>query len=205
MLIDARDTSTFYKVNLHSGQIEWKLGGTASSFTVQPGPGQNLDDAGQIFAWQHDAEQVGPNTFTVFDDESAGVANTGSNALNDFGYSRVDTIRIDPHTKTATLVSTDNQPEDQLATSQGNAQPLPGGDEFVGWGDLPSISEFDGAGKLVFNASFPTGVNTYRAYLEPWSTSGSGWGGSGQGGPGHGGPGRAGSGGGHGPGGHRRR
>ena len=55
--------------------------------------------------------------------------------------------------------------------SQGNAQPLPGGDELVGWGDLNSISEFDGSGNLLFNASFPTGVNTYRAHLEQWHGS----------------------------------
>ncbi len=37
---------------------------------------------------------------------------------------------------------------------------------------------------MTFNASFPTGVNSYRAYLLPWnpgSSSGHGWGG-GQGG-----------------------
>ena len=78
---------------------------------------------------------------------------------------------INPANGTATLVATDNQPENQLATSQGNAQPLPGGDEFVGWGDLNSISEFDGSGNLLFNASFPTGVNTYRGYLEQWHGS----------------------------------
>ena len=39
---------------------------------------------------------------------------------------------------------------------------------FVGWGTLPYFSEFDGAGNVVFNAEFPTGVNTYRAYLLPW-------------------------------------
>ena len=48
----------------------------------------------------------------------------------------------------------------QVATSQGNAQHLVSGGEFVGWGILPYISKFDAAGKLVFNAQFPAGVNT---------------------------------------------
>jgi hypothetical protein len=45
----------------------------------------------------------------------------------------------------------------------------------VGWGALPYFSEFNPAGGLVFNAQFPTGVNTYRAYQLPFlSLSGSG-------------------------------
>jgi hypothetical protein len=66
------------------------------------------------------------------------------------------------------LVASDNQPEVQIATSQGNAQLLGDGDMFVGWGALPYISEFSPKGQLVFNAEFPTGVNTYRAYRLPW-------------------------------------
>jgi hypothetical protein len=33
---------------------------------------------------------------------------------------------------------------------------------------LPYFSEFSPAGKLLFNAEFPTAVNTYRAYRLPW-------------------------------------
>ncbi len=168
VLIDARDTWAAYKVSLKNGAIEWQLGGKNSSFSPKAASGQSLNTAGDLFAWQHDTEQVGRNEYTVFDDESAGSANSGSDSLSEFDYSRVDTIKIDPKSKTATLVATDDQPEQQLASSQGNAQPLPGGGEFVGWGNLPSISEFNAAGKLVFNAALPAGVNTYRAYLLPW-------------------------------------
>ena len=60
VLIDARDTSTVYKVSLSTGDVDWQLGGKASSFTVAAAPGQTLDSARQLFAWQHDAEQVVP-------------------------------------------------------------------------------------------------------------------------------------------------
>ena len=52
--------------------------------------------------------------------------------------------------------------------SQGNAQTTGDGDLFVGWGALPYVSEFDPTGRLIFNAEFPAGVNTYRAYSEPY-------------------------------------
>ena len=59
LLIDARDTWTTYKVNRFTGQIIWQLGGKDSSFRLQAAPGQSLDDAGEIFAWQHDPEALG--------------------------------------------------------------------------------------------------------------------------------------------------
>ena len=168
LLIDARDTWTTYDVDKTTGAINWQLGGKASSFTLQAASGQTLNDAGEIFAWQHDPQLVAPDTLTVFDNESAGTANTGQGASAEFAISRVVTIKLDPSAHTATLVASDNQPDLGLASSQGNGQRLPGGGEFIGWGIVPSISQFSAAGKLVFHADFPFGVNTYRAYLLPW-------------------------------------
>jgi hypothetical protein len=172
LLVDARDTWTTYKVSAHSGQVIWQLGGKASTFKLQAAPGQSLNDANELFAWQHDAEQIGPGTYTVFDNESAGTGNSGVGSTSQLDYARAVTIRLDQRTRTATLVASDNQPQGQVATSQGNAQHLPNGGEFVGWGILPDVSEFNAEGKLVFNAEFPNGVNSYRAYLLPWSPAG---------------------------------
>jgi hypothetical protein len=188
LLIDARDTWTTYKVSLASGNIIWQLGGKDSNFTLQAAPGQTLDSANELFAWQHDPEPVGNDLYTFFDNESAGTP--------ELPYSRAITVKLDEHARTATLVASDNQPEGLSAASQGNAQTTSSGDLFVGWGILPYISEFDPSGNLIFNAEFPAGVNTYRAYLQPWTPGQSGGGqGSGGGGKGSGGgPGGPGSG-----------
>lgn len=164
LLIDARNTWTAYEVNPHSGAIVWQLGGKASSFTEKAAPGQSLDDAGVIFAWQHDPEAIGHGEYTVFDDESAGTP--------EYGVSRVVTIRLNQHTHVATLVKSVDQPEGQVAASQGNAQTTASGDLVVGWGALPYVSVYGRTGKLRFNAAFPTGVNTYRAFEYPWPVSG---------------------------------
>jgi hypothetical protein len=50
----------------------------------------------------------------------------------------------------------------------GNTQLLPDGDVFVGWGDIPYLSEFSKSGRLLFDASFPGPDASYRAYLEHW-------------------------------------
>ena len=143
-----------------TGKINWILGGKHSSFTVQAAPGQTLDSANELFAWQHDPEQVGQNTFTWFDNDSTGTPLLPS--------SRAVTVKLNPQAKVATLVASDNQPEGLSAASQGNAQTTRNGDLFVGWGALPYFSEFSPSGQLLFNAEFPAGVNSYRAYRLPW-------------------------------------
>ncbi|HUA75548.1 MAG TPA: arylsulfotransferase family protein [Solirubrobacteraceae bacterium] len=188
LLIDARDTWTTYKVSRHSGNVIWQLGGKASSFTLQAAPGQKLNNAGELFAWQHDPEALGNDVYTVFDNEAAGVANTGVDPTAELGLSRAVRFKLDERAHTATLLQSYNQPEALTAPSQGNAQTTGDGNLLVGWGSLPYFSEYDSAGDLLFNARFPTGVNTYRAYLQPWSPGSGGSGG--QGGPGHGGHGR---------------
>jgi hypothetical protein len=160
LLIDARDTWTTYEVDPHTGKILWQLGGKASSFSLKAGPGTSLDDAGEIFAWQHDPEAIGGGEYTVFDDESAGTP--------EYPVSRVVTVKLDQRTHVATLLSAVDQPEGLVASSQGNAQTARGGDLVVGWGSLPYFSVYAPSGRLLLNAEFPSGVNTYRAYAFRW-------------------------------------
>jgi hypothetical protein len=160
LLIDARDTWTTYKVNRFNGSIIWQLGGKDSSFALRAAPGQVLDSAGEIFAWQHDPQALGNGVYTFFDNESSGTPL--------LPYSRAITVKLNPWEHVATLLASEDQPEGLSAPSQGNAQTTPEGNLVVGWGSLPYFSEFSQSGKLLFNAQFPAGVNTYRAYQFPW-------------------------------------
>ncbi len=175
LLIDARNTWTAYKVDRHSGAILWQLGGKASSFKIQAAPGQSLNQASEIFSWQHDPEALGHGYYSAFDNESAGAGNTGQGSTAEFGLSRAVVFKLDPGTKTATLLDSFNEPDALTAPSQGNAQTTADGNLLVGWGSLPYFSEFDRWGDLLFNAEFPAGVNSYRAYLLPWNPNGGGW------------------------------
>ncbi len=173
-LVDARDTWTAYKVNRSTGAIIWKLGGKNSSFKLLAAPGQTLNNAGTLFSWQHDPEALGDDVYTFFDNESAGAGNTGSGATNELGYSRAITVQLNEHDHTATLIKSDTQPEGLIAPSQGNAQTTRDHGLVVGWGSLPYFSAFNASGQLIFNAQFPAGVNTYRAYRFPWPPYGRG-------------------------------
>jgi Arylsulfotransferase (ASST) len=160
LLIDARNTWATYKVDPHSGGTLWQLGGKDSSFALQAGPGQVLDSAGELFAWQHDPEALGHGLYTWFDNESSG------NPL--LSHSRAITVSVDERRRVATLLAADDQPEGLVASSQGNAQSTDGGGLFVGWGSLPYFSQYDRRGRLIYNAQFPAGVNSYRAYVLAW-------------------------------------
>lgn len=128
LLIDARDTWTTYKVNRFNGQIIWELGGKQSSFSEQAGPGQVLDSADEIFAWQHDPEAISHDEYTFFDNESSGTPL--------LSYSRAITVVLNERSHVSTLVASDDQPEGLAAASQGNAQTTVDRDLFVGWGAL---------------------------------------------------------------------
>jgi len=168
LLIDGRDTWTTYEVNPQSGNTIWQLGGKDSSFKLVAGPGQVLDSAGEIFAWQHDPEALGNGVYTFFDNDSSGTPL--------LPYSRAVTVRLNPQNRTATLLASEDQPEGLSAPSQGNAQTTQDGNLVVGWGALPYFSEFSRSGSLLFNAQFPAGVNSYRAYQAQWPPShGHGW------------------------------
>ncbi len=161
LLINSRYTWTTYKVSRHTGKIIWELGGKQSTFKLTAAPGQALDSAGEIFAFQHDPEAIGNGEYTFFDDESDGPTTL-------LPHSRVVTVKLDLATRVATLVKSVSQPEGLVAPAEGNAQTTRNGDLFVGWGMLPYISEFSPSGRLLFNAQFPAGVSTYRAYRLPW-------------------------------------
>jgi hypothetical protein len=165
LLISSRYTWTVYKVNRHTGQIIWELGGKQSTFKLEAAPGQVLDRAGEIFAYQHDPEAIGNGEYTVFDDESGG----GAGLLP---YSRAVTVKLNLATKVATLVKSVKQPEDLVAVAEGNAQTARNGDLFVSWGVQPYISEFSPSGHLLFNAQLLGGLTSYRAYRLPWHPAG---------------------------------
>jgi Arylsulfotransferase (ASST) len=164
LLIDGRDTWTAYEVSPRTGQVLWQLGGKDSSFKLQAAPGQSLDDAGEIFAWQHDPQALGNGVYTFFDNESSGTP--------EYPVSRAVTVKLDSWNHTATLIKSVDQPEGLIAASQGNAQTTDNGNLVVGWGQLPYFSEFSPSGQLLFNAQFPEGVNSYRAYQEPFPAYG---------------------------------
>jgi hypothetical protein len=159
-LVSARNTHAIYKIDRRTKKVLWRLGGKKSDFRM---------GAGTKFGWQHDARRQPDGTLTLFDNSAAPPVAK---------FSRVLKLRVDTTSKRATLVRSYAHPRRFLIPFEANAQFLPNGNVFVGWGAAPYVSEFDAGGRLVFDAHFGRGkakitrafqdADTYRAYRFVW-------------------------------------
>jgi hypothetical protein len=152
LLISARGTWAAYQLEGASGRILWRLGGTNSSFKM--GPGTRT-------AWQHDARMLPDGQVTLFDDGANPPIHSQSRAIR---------IALDFETHEARLVSSYTHPDPPLlSASQGNMQTLADGNTVVDYGGTPQISEYSPSGALLFDASLPYDMSSYRGYRFPWS------------------------------------
>jgi Arylsulfotransferase (ASST) len=153
LLISARNTWAAYDIDHATGAIVWTLGGRKSSFKLS---------SGAVFAFQHDVRlhtDTDP-TVTLFDD--------GGGPPRVHTESRAITVRLDSSGKKATLVNQNQHSPALAAAFEGNVQALPGGDQFVGWGQQPYFSEYNAKGEMMFDARFVDSNSSYRAYRFPW-------------------------------------
>lgn len=155
LLIGARNTWCVYKVSRKDGKIAWRLNGKLTDFTMGPG---------SQFYWQHDTRPHGPGVMTVFDDGYDGVM------PKDEDQSRALILHVDYDKMLVTLDRQFTHPGvPVLARAMGNAQLLPDGGMFVGWGTNPYFSEFSSDGKLLLDGQLTKGDPTYRSYIGDWS------------------------------------
>jgi hypothetical protein len=152
LLISSRSTWTVYDLDAATGRIEWQSGGRQPSFTMGPGAAT---------AWQHDAQPLGENTYSVFD--NAGPPTS-------VRHSRGEVVRIDRKTGTASLLATIKIGGWPIyAQTQGDLERLPDGNWWIGWGSVNQSSEVSAAGKLLFQAHTPAGSESYRSLRYAWT------------------------------------
>ena len=152
LLVSMRNTSAVYEIDHTTGRVLWTLGGKQSSFRMGPGTS----------TWgQHDALVQPDGTLTIFDD--------GAGPPRVHPYSRAIRERIDTTSMSATLLRSYAHSPQLSSNFEGSAQLLPDGDTFVDWGQQPYFSEYDSAGRQIFDARFTAPSGSYRAYRFAWS------------------------------------
>lgn len=159
MLVSMRNTWAAYMVDADRGRIEWRLGGKRSDF--------DLPRAAR-FEWQHDVQARRGSVVSLFDNHCCEFSGVGE-YLEATGSSRALTLKLDPERRTARLTRELSHGITFNSQFMGSAQELPGGRAFVGWGQVPYLSAFDGSGELVFDAALPPPNLTYRAYVQRWT------------------------------------
>jgi Arylsulfotransferase (ASST) len=165
ILVSFRNLDAVYEINRATGNIVWKLGGTATpkSLTVLNDPYASYPLGGQ-----HDARRLADGTITVHDNFSN--QNRGPRAVR---YS------INAEQGTATLVESRSDADAQASQCCGSARRLPSGDWLIGWGRIPTdgalnrfIGGYNSSGQRIFQLSLPYGF-FYRAIPVPpgWITA----------------------------------
>jgi hypothetical protein len=158
LLVSARYTFAVYKIDRKSGEIIWRLGGKKSDFEM---------GTGTQFSYQHDARRQHDGTITIFDNGDTNFKDGGGpRAVEE---SRGIVLELDEERMRASLVREYTHPDKQYAHASGNMQVLPNGNVFIGWGRAEVFSESSKDGELLFSASFPPKIGTYRAFRFPWS------------------------------------
>jgi hypothetical protein len=154
-----RNTWAAYKVDIASGRIIWTLGGRHSSFRF---------GSGAQFQWQHDVVLYpGSPYISVFDDHCCQITGGGT-YVSPSAPSRGLVLKVDQRARTATLAGQYFHGAGFDADYMGSIQPLAGGNELVGWGSAPYLSEYSPSAQLLMDAVFPGHDLSYRARLEPW-------------------------------------
>jgi len=152
VLLSGRSTWALYDVDLGSGAVNWRLGGSRSNFSL---------GSGVRFYWQHDAEFQPGGIISVFDNGSTPPKERQSRGL---------LLAPDLASHTVSLRKAFVNPSKTLlASSQGNTFALPGGDWLMGYGGLPNLTEYDASGHVLLDATLGKNVQNFRSYLSPWS------------------------------------
>ncbi len=155
ILISSRYLNEVTKINRHSGEIIWRLGGKNNQFTF-------IGDSFNGFSWQHDINVLENGHYTVFDNGN----------MHSPPTSRAVEYELDTLNMTATLVwEYRNQYTYAYSTYMGNAQRLHNGNTVINWGDgaLPILTEVRQNGEVAFEMWYEDGLQCYRTYRFPWN------------------------------------
>ncbi|MGH2913889.1 MAG: arylsulfotransferase family protein [Solirubrobacteraceae bacterium] len=152
ILISGRNTWAAYDVSHQTAATNWILGGKSSTFTM----GHDTQ-----FMFQHDVRLYPNDEVSIFDD--------GAGPPIVHKRSRGLVLALDMVHKTATLVLQDEHKPGLLAEYEGSVQPQPNGDNLVGWGEQPYVTEFNSHGRPVFDARFVGANSSYRAFRFQWT------------------------------------
>jgi hypothetical protein len=157
LVISGRHANAVYRVDMASGDVTWKLGGShrAESLKVVGDPLK------PTFRWQHDARLLPDGTLTVFDNRT------------DRGRPRAVRFRIEVGKHRARWLEQVRDEKADESTAEGSARKLANGDWVVAWGATKVVSELAASGRLVWRLKFrDPDVTTYRVEPIPFGRLG---------------------------------
>lgn len=151
LIISARHMDEITKINHVTGSIIWRLGGKNNQFTF------NNDPIG--FSHQHAVRRLANGNLTLYDNGN----------YHSPQFSRALEYSIDVANKVVTKVWEYRHNPSVYGSWGGYVQRLEGGNTLIGWGGVnPAVTEVTPDGTTVFEAYFPAGWFSYRAFKYLW-------------------------------------
>jgi Arylsulfotransferase (ASST) len=155
-----RQLDAVYRLRKSTGDIVWKLGGTAAPESLEV----KDDPRSHPLGGQHDARLLPDGTLTLFNNRTY-LANHRP---------RVERFRINPKRETATLVRSITDPDVRSSHCCGSARRLPNRDWLIDWGGYRNnpIGGYTPKGKRTFLLRFESRSGySYRAERVPATIS----------------------------------
>ena len=155
ILLSCRHLSEIIKIDIHTGEIIWRLGGNHSDYAF-------INDPLNGFRNQHSIRALGNRRYLLFDNGD----------LHSPSVSRAVEYELDPNEMTATIVW---QYPETTTTSlyshyMGNTQRLENGNTLINWavGHLPKLTEVRPDGTKAFEMNWVDGYEAYRVWRCQW-------------------------------------
>lgn len=163
ILISSRHFNEITKINRQTGNIMWRMGGSANQFNFVNDP--------MMLKRQHDARWLPNGNLSVFD-------NGDGLSGNYFHHASAKEYQIDEPGMSATLVWSYTDDSTEHSQSMGNFQRNPGGLSLINYGNSATqnklFSLVNESGIKEFEIVFPDDLCSYRAfYYEslPWNVN----------------------------------
>ncbi len=162
ILVSFRNHSEIMKISRATGEVMWRMGSPRGEYTFI---GEHEENAPYYFARQHNIVRLPNGNISIFD----------NGQFHTPPYSRAVEYSIDEVNKVATMVSEWRYPDGNIfCATAGNAQQLPNGGWFIGYGAphpqqvVRNAVEVHPDGSIALELTLPGNVLAYRAYKFPW-------------------------------------
>jgi hypothetical protein len=144
IIFSARHLDAVYRIDMATGNVTWKLGGTPTPESLLVSGDHYLAAGGQLFSGQHYARLLPDGSLTLHDNGSR--ANRAPRA-----------VRFTINTSDMTATEVEQVTDSRAATSPftGSAEKLPGGDWVTDWGGNDFMTELNAQGVPQLTITYP--------------------------------------------------
>lgn len=162
IMISSRHMDEITKINRSTGNIIWRLGGKRNQF--------RFVNETHYFSHQHAIRELPNGNITIFDNGNYYEPIEPIHGRMAAPFSRAIEYNLDETNLIATKVWEYTNNPSIYGFAMGYAERLGNGNTIIGWGmGVPSVTEVNAAGQIVFELSLPPGQVSYRAFKNTWN------------------------------------